>query len=142
MVASRHRSREKALHSLYRFDIEDKAKDGAMSKNSEAPDGEEEYDRILVEGVTAHIAEIDRLIEESSEHWTISRMAIVDRNILRIGVFEFRFRTDVPGKVVIDEAVELAKRYGSEESGAFINGVLDKVLKDILTREATSQQLN
>lgn len=148
MAVSRHRSREMALHTLYRVDIEDKGSGDVIFEKGEKEEkggmsaGQEDYGRVLVEGVTAHLADIDVLIEGSSEHWTVKRMAVVDRNILRIGVFEFMYRVDVPGKVVIDEAVELANRYGSEESGAFINGVLDKIFKDMLDSKASSRPLN
>ncbi len=81
----------------------------------------------LVEGVTAHQEELDALIRQNSEHWRLERMAAVDRNILRLALYELLHEPDVPAKVVINEAVELAKRYGSEESGSFINGILDQV---------------
>jgi len=81
----------------------------------------------LVEGVVAHQEELDALIRQYSEHWRLERMAAVDRNLLRLALYELLHEPEVPAKVVINEAVELAKRYGSEESGAFINGILDRI---------------
>lgn len=81
----------------------------------------------LVEGVRAHQAEIDRIIKQYTEHWSPGRMAIVDRNILRFSIFELLYLEEVPAKVTINEAIEIAKRYGNENSGGFINGILDRV---------------
>lgn len=74
-------------------------------------------------------SELDQLIEKSSENWKISRMGYVDRNILRYACYELFYCKDVPGEVVLDEAIEIAKRYGTEESGSFVNGILDKIWK-------------
>ncbi len=82
----------------------------------------------LVRGVHLHQAEIDQMIVSASENWRIDRMSIVDRNILRIALFEMLYCPDVPPKVSINEAIDIGKKFGSEDSGAFINGVLDHVL--------------
>ena len=81
----------------------------------------------ICEGVLAHLESIDRAISLASTHWSLARMALVDRNILRIAVYEMLHRTDVPPKVCINEAIEVAKRFAAPESSVFINGVLDKV---------------
>ena len=81
----------------------------------------------LVAGVAAHQEELDALIGRYSEHWRLERMAVVDRNLLRLAVYELLYLPEIPPKVVINEAVELAKRYGSEDSGGFVNGILDQV---------------
>ena len=81
----------------------------------------------LVRGVAANRRSIDDAIEGASANWRLDRMAKVDRNVLRLAVYELRHRTDVPVKVVINEAIELAKKYGAEGSGAFVNGVLDQL---------------
>ncbi len=81
----------------------------------------------LVLGVLAERRELDRLIADAAENWRLGRMAIVDRNILRLGAWELTYNPDIPEKVAIDEAIELAKRFGSKESGAFVNGILDQV---------------
>ena len=88
-----------------------------------------DYGKSLVEGTLRHREEIDRLIREQTEHWRLERMPVVDRNILRLAVYEFLYETDVPKLVVLDEAIELAKRFGSEQSSRFVNGLLDGLLK-------------
>lgn len=88
-----------------------------------------EHARELVSGTVDHLAQIDELIRQQAEHWRIERMPPVDRNVLRLAVYELLFETDVPKLVVVDEAVELAKRFGAEQSGRFVNGLLDGLLK-------------
>ncbi len=83
----------------------------------------------LFGGTLAHLVEIDPLISRHADNWDMKRMAVIDRNILRLGVFELMYREDVPPKVCINEAVELAKRFGDAESGKFVNGVLDAIHK-------------
>jgi transcription antitermination protein NusB len=89
-----------------------------------------EYAIELVEGVVAHRPEIDRIIAALSESWTMSRMPAVDRNVLRLGAYEILHRDDVPEGVAISEAVELVGRLSTDESAAFVNGVLSKIAKD------------
>ncbi|HBG45712.1 MAG TPA: transcription antitermination factor NusB [Deltaproteobacteria bacterium] len=130
-MSLRRKARETALQILYKIDMSEGAPSvegldgGPLAPGTEA----RRYCDELVAGVTSRLDEINRTIEAHSENWTIERMAIVDRNILRIAVYELLYSKDVPYKVVIDEAVELAKRYGTEESGAFVNGIIDKVRK-------------
>mgnify|MGYP002625009220 CR=1 FL=1 len=88
----------------------------------------------VLEGVSEHQDEIDRLIAERSEAWKLERLYSVDRNLLRMAIYELLFREDVPPEVIINEAVELAKSYGTEKSPSFINGVLDRVLKERVRR--------
>ena len=83
----------------------------------------------LVEGTAEHAAEIDGLIRAHADNWNLKRMAVIDRNILRLGVYELRHAADVPPKVCINEAIELAKRFGDVESSKFINGILDAIHK-------------
>lgn len=85
------------------------------------------YLRELVAGAASHQEELDALIVRFSEHWRLERMTVVDRNLLRLAAYELLYQPKVPPKVVINEAVELAKRYGSDDSGAFINGILDQI---------------
>ena len=87
------------------------------------------YARTLVEGTLEHLEEIDAIIRRQAEHWRLERMPAVDRNILRLAVFEFLYEADVPKLVILDEAIELAKEFGTEQSGRFVNGVLDGILK-------------
>lgn len=84
----------------------------------------------LVWGVLEHKGEIDKLISEAAENWRIDRMNAVDRNVLRIAIFELLYLPDIPPQVSIDEAIELGKRFGTEESGAFINGILDRIARE------------
>jgi len=85
------------------------------------------YLKELVEGVASHLEELDVFIVRYSEHWRLERMTIVDRNLLRLAIYELLYQPKIPPKVVINEAVEMAKRYGSEASGGFVNGILDQV---------------
>ncbi|MCL4501119.1 MAG: transcription antitermination factor NusB [Deltaproteobacteria bacterium] len=85
------------------------------------------YLRELAMGEAAHQEELDALIARYSEHWRLERMTVVDRNLLRLAAFELIYLSKIPSKVVINEAVELAKRYGSEDSSAFVNGILDQI---------------
>jgi N utilization substance protein B len=93
-------------------------------------DSVREYANELVDGTLEHLAEIDSILSQFAENWTLARMGRIDRNILRIAVFELLYRDDVPARVVLDEAITIAKRFSEESSGAFINGILDRVLKE------------
>ena len=94
------------------------------------------FSKQLVLGIWENRKVLDKLISQSSKNWRLERMSYVDRNILRVGTFEMLFMNDIPPKVSIDEAVELGKKYGTEESGAFINGILDNIYNQ-LKREGT-----
>jgi N utilization substance protein B len=89
-----------------------------------------------VRGVSGEREKLDETIRVASEHWRIERMTRVDRNVLRLGTWELRHRGDVPMEVILDEAIELAKRYGSEESSAFVNGVLNQIAETVRRDEA------
>jgi N utilization substance protein B len=89
-----------------------------------------EYVKKVVDGVLDHRAEVDGLLSEAAQNWGLLRMAAVDRNVLRIGCYEMLYEPEVPTKVAINEAIELAKRYSTEQSGAFVNGILDRIRKD------------
>lgn len=92
----------------------------------------------LVSKVLDHIEEIDDILKKYSEHWALDRMTVIDRNLLRLGVCELTYSQTIPPKVVINEAVEIAKKYGSEESPDFINGILDKIFKEMTQGMAPS----
>lgn len=130
VTSRRTRARERALQALYQIDVAAEGIDDALSRfwKSFEPVEREVMDLAegLVRGVAQHRRAVDEAIEAVSTNWRLDRMAKVDRNVLRLAVFEL-LRTDVPVKVVINEAIELGKKYGSESSGAFVNGVLDKV---------------
>ncbi len=133
-AASRRRSRQAALQVLYALDVgaakgsTASAQDAldAVCVHFELPEGAREFARELVEGVVQHRDEIDALIQKHATHWRLERMAIVDRNVLRIGVFECCFGGLAP-QIAIDEALELARRFGDDPSPRFVNGVLDAI---------------
>jgi N utilization substance protein B len=129
--AKRTKARERAVQALYQIDVAATDLDEALQRfwKSFEPVEREVMDmaEALVRGVARKRREIDDAIEGVSTHWRLDRMARVDRNILRLAVHELQDRPEVPVKVVINEAIELGKKYGSESSGAFINGVLDKI---------------
>jgi N utilization substance protein B len=126
----RRRAREIALQVLYQLEIGQGVPQEALTvyfENFRPSEKAREFCQRLIEGVSHHREEIDRLIEENAENWTLKRMAVVDRNILRVATFELMHCPDIPFKASLNEAIELAKKYGNEDSGAFINGILDKV---------------
>ncbi len=127
----RTKARERAVQALYQIDVAATDLDEALSrfwKSFEPVEREvREAAEELVRGVAEHRRAIDGAIEGVSTHWRLDRMARVDRNVLRLAVYELVHRPEVPVKVVINEAIELGKKYGSESSGAFVNGVLDRV---------------
>jgi N utilization substance protein B len=130
-LAKRTKARERAVQALYQIDVAATDLDEALSRfwKSFEPVEREVMDlaEALVRGVARSRREIDDAIEAVSTNWRIDRMARVDRNVLRLAVHELLHRPDVPVKVVLNEAIELGKKFGSESSGAFINGVLDKI---------------
>jgi len=95
------------------------------------------FAKSLLAGVRLYQREIDDRLSALAENWSLSRMAITDRNILRLGAYELLY-TDTPPRVVIDEAVELAKLFGSQQSGPFVNGILDRLYRDIMAQRGTS----
>ena len=88
----------------------------------------------LCRACLAHCQEIDRLIEQYSEHWRLDRIAPIDRTILRIAIFELLYCEEIPPKVTLNEAVDLGKQFGSEKSGSFINGILDRILNEVVRK--------
>jgi N utilization substance protein B len=129
--SKRTKARERALQALYQIDVSATDLDEALSRfwRSFEPVEQEvrELGEELVRGVAEHRREVDAAIEAVSTNWRLDRMAKVDRNVLRLATYELLHRADVPVKVAINEAIELGKKYGSESSGAFVNGVLDKI---------------
>lgn len=125
------------MQTLYEWDFNDrKATDlaGLLKNNLKefAPDfSDEGFSAALIKGVMDHIDEIDATITKYAPEWPLQQITIVDRNILRIGVFELKFSPDVPPKVAINEAIEVAKGFGGESSGKFVNGVLGAIYRDL-----------
>lgn len=130
----RRQAREAALQMLYQCEVGRMSPEEAIAAHGEieqaarleTPDAER-FAAGLVLGTMAHLSEIDPIIAASAEHWRPERMAVIDRLILRMAVYQLRHVPDVPPNVVINEAIELARRFGGEESGRFVNGVLDAV---------------
>ncbi|HYO73494.1 MAG TPA: transcription antitermination factor NusB [Archangium sp.] len=132
-MGARRTARERALQALYQLEMTPgsvhEALESAWAATEEAHKEAEavKFARELVDGVMGHRAEIDRLIEQHSHNWRLDRMSRIDRNVLRLGVFELKYRPDIPTTVSLNEAVELGKNFGTEESSAFVNGLLDRV---------------
>ena len=126
-------SREFALQILYQLDITRDTPEAALenfwsSRSQEAIATElKEFTSKLVRGVAAHMDEIDKKISEYAANWQLKRMAVVDRNIMRMGCFEILYCDDIPSKVSINEGVDLAKKFSGVEAGKFVNAILDKV---------------
>jgi transcription antitermination protein NusB len=126
----RHLGREVALKALYRIDICGGATNDELVlffENFPAEDSARKFAVRLVEGVRKEQVTLDKHIADALEHWSIKRLSRVDHNILRLGLYELIFMDDIPARVTIDEAIELAKAYGDQESGRFVNGVLDEI---------------
>lgn len=134
-MSSRSRSRQRALQILFLWDARRQSVDDALNAYyetlfSEEHPGRDPFVSDLVHGTIEHLAEVDDRISRHAEHWRMERMPAVDRNILRLAVYEMT-RADTPAPVVIDEALELAHKFSNEESVHFINGVLDAVHRDL-----------
>ena len=126
-------ARESALKILYQMEMTGREPSEALpafwQQEPDHPQDVRDFAARLVEGIHAHMPEIDGKLGEYAANWQLSRMAVIDRNVLRIGLFELKFAADIPPKVAINEAVDLAKKYGDHDSGKFVNGILDKVHK-------------
>jgi N utilization substance protein B len=141
-MPTRRRSRQRALQILFLWDmrrqpVEDATAayfDNLYSEESRIRPERDAFLDQLVRGTVEHIEEVDRRITQHAEHWRLERMPTVDRNILRLAVFEMMY-SDTPAAVAIDEALELARRYSNEESVLFVNGVLDAVHRDLVREE-------
>jgi N utilization substance protein B len=131
-LGARRRAREIALQMLYQMEANPVDPHEALElfwQGLSASQPVKEFVGRIVEGVHGKREEIDKLLKRHSEHWRLERMDRVDKSILRMGVFEILFCDDIPARVAMNEAVDLGKKFGAEESGAFINGILDKISK-------------
>lgn len=140
-TGTRRRGRECAVQLLYQLDASNfvgNLDDTLMSFWAVGGDEEEEapgvetraFTEHLVRGVVQRLTEVDQAIQRSTQHWRLERMARVDRNILRLAAWELIYGGDAPPRVVLNEAIDIAKKFGTEESGAFVNGILDRVAQD------------
>ncbi len=136
-MIKRRRSRESALQVLYQWDVDrqdGKSKAHPFRQIGGLPRDDDAFSDRIVEGVIEHHEEIDRLIERYSENWRLDRIAPIDRTLLRIAIYELLYCEEIPPKVALNEAVDLGKEYGSEDSGSFINGILDRILNEIIVK--------
>jgi N utilization substance protein B len=133
-MGARSSGRESALQMLFAMEASGGSAEQVIvaywRETPGEPEGRDYADR-AVRGVAAELSQVDEVIRRASTNWRLERMARVDRNVLRLGAWELTRSSDVPRAVILDEAVELAKRFGSEESGAFVNGVLDRAATDV-----------
>ncbi len=138
-MAYRHLSRSIAMQSLYEWDVrrleKDKTKEIVERNIKEFAPGMEdvEFAKRIVSGVIEHLSEIDKIIEKCAPQWPLSQVNPIDRNVLRIGIYELMFgnREEVPPKVAINESIELAKNFNGETSGKFVNGVLGTIFREL-----------
>jgi N utilization substance protein B len=149
--APRQRSRSVALQALYAEDLAEAGKPDRsacveevferVAQNFDLPTSARDFALDLFTGTASHLAEIDALLSENAVNWKISRMAAVDRNVLRLAIYELT-RTETPTSVVLDEAIQLARRFGAESSPAFVNGVLDAVARQVRPEFETDTEGN
>lgn len=144
-MGQRRKSRELALQLLFQSEINYEKDPHTLLKGLFAIEGMGkeklaacDHAQDLFLNIWEKKAELDSLIEKVSENWRMSRMSHVDRNILRMATYELLYGKDTPAEVVLDEAIEIAKRFGTEESGSFVNGILDKILKTYIDNLSAS----
>ena len=129
----RRKAREYALQILFQLDIRKEKPSAVVLKRFWAeydPDEEvKAFSEEIIKGTYKHLTRINELLHQCAKNWSLDRMAVVDRNVLRMAVYEILYRIDIPTSVTINEAIEIAKKYGTEESGSFVNGILDRAAR-------------
>ena len=140
----RRRSREYALQILFQFELtgnklSDQMLDEFWEDNNE-DDEVKNFTYDIVSSTLENLEAIDRIIQKAAEHWIMERMAAIDRNILRAATYELLYRADIPTSVVINEALEVAKKYSTIDSAPFINGILDKIATEVLPASSGSKE--
>ena len=128
LVGSRREARERALGLLYEAEAKEASPASVLAELPVEPD---EFAVDVVRGVEAHQAEVDALITRYAKGWTIERMPVIDRTLLRMAIYELAHRPDVPTGAIISEAVDLAKRYSTDDSGRFVNGMLGRIAEEL-----------
>ena len=131
-MGARRKARELALQMLFQHDMSGNEPDmiiATFEDLQKSKPNTREFAVKILRGTVDHLSEIDDMIQAQAENWRLSRMAVVDRNIIRMSVYEFLHESDTPKLVIIDEAIEIAKKYGTQKSSQFINGILDGILK-------------
>ncbi len=138
----RRKAREYVLQFLFQSDFRDKNHRKNNLKQFWADKEKDpevtKFASDIIEGTLSTLDEIDSVIKKAAEHWVLQRMAAVDRNILRFAVYELLYRKDIPPAVTINEAIEIAKKYSTSESASFINGILDKIARNIKKKQKAS----
>lgn len=131
-MRKRTRARKIVMDVLYHLEIEACSVDTALQPYREELENSSiaDFVRQEIDGVLTHKKELDKMLDDSAEGWSISRMPVLDRNILRIGLYEILYDRDIPESVSINEAVEMANMYSTEDSGRFVNGILGRLVKD------------
>jgi N utilization substance protein B len=131
-MSLRRQGRALALQVLFQWDIHGRTGgwlEDFWAQNKAHPEARAFADR-LVHGVIEHVLDLDATIGKYAENWTVARMAHIDRTVIRMAVFELLFMEDVPARVTLNEAIEIVKVFGDEQSGAFVNGIVDRILRD------------
>ncbi|HEY5891615.1 MAG TPA: transcription antitermination factor NusB [Chthoniobacterales bacterium] len=144
-MGKRREGREAAIQFLYNTDLNHGENAGTREDFWDlrpAKPNIREFATTLIDGVTAHLPEIDERIQKYAENYQLSRMLAVDRNILRLAIYEMVYCTDVPPVVAINEAIEIAKRFGADESSRFVNGILDRIKFDLARPLRTAGSVN
>ena len=139
-MAARHLSRQRALQVLYQWDLSKQPVEQAISafydtlysEENERKPGRDSFMEELAKGTSEMASDIDSRISAKSENWKLERMPIVDRNILRLAIYEMLHREDIPPVVSINEAVDIAKKFSTQDSGKFVNGILDKIKGELM----------
>ncbi len=135
----RRKAREYALQILFQLDVRKDKPSAAIFKKFwteyESDDEVKTFTEEIVKGTYKHLEKINRQIAACAKHWSLDRMASVDRNVLRLAVYEILYRLDIPASVTINEAIEIAKKFGTDESGSFVNGILDSVARSAGKRD-------
>ena len=134
----RSEARKSSLKILYQIEISKISAESALSdyfSQNQVSSAHREFAEFLVKNIISHIPQLDNIISKYAKNWELPRIAIIDKNILRIGIFELLYTEDIPPKVSINEAVELAKTFGDLDSPRFINGILDSVYKNEVSKK-------
>ncbi len=131
-MGARRKGRELAVQALYQIEVTGESSDAALRlffEHCDAGSRAKDFAETLVLGVRAHQERLDELIAQASEHWRFERLSRVDLNVLRVAAYELLETREVPTSVVLDEAIEIARRFGTEESAVFVNGILDQIAR-------------
>ncbi len=135
-MGRRRKAREETLRILFRLEFENTHLEKTLIQyweNRKTSEEIKEYSTWLVNGIISHQEKIDNIIQRVSEHWRISRMALIDRNILRMAVFELLYEENIAPPIVINEAIEIAKKYSGDQAATFVNGILDAIRKKLIS---------